>query len=1193
MREILNKRILILDGAMGTLIQQYKLGEEDFRGARFSAHELPLKGNNDILNITRPDVIASIHLKYIEAGADIISTNTFSSQRISQKDYGLADLAREMAYKGALIARSVADAQRDRKIWVAGSMGPTNKTLSLASDIAKPESRSIDFDELSRAYYEQAEALVEGGVDVLLLETCFDALNVKAALCAIERINEKREQPIEVMVSATLNDRSGRTLTGQTLEAFYVAISHYPILSFGINCSFGIEALKPFVRHLADVVPAFISVHPNAGMPNEMGEYDESPDFTARHLKALAEEGCINIVGGCCGTTPRHIQSIAEAMRGVKPHVPKEKDSRLHLSGLEPIVVDRELNNFTNIGERTNVAGSRKFARLIAAHDFEAAADIARHQVENGASVIDINMDDAMLDSAEEMKNFVRFISNDPAIAEVPFMIDSSNWPTILQGLKNAQGKCIVNSISLKAGEEEFIEKARQIRQLGAAVVVMAFDEIGQATTYERKIEICRRAYSLLVDKVKFPPQDIIFDVNVLSVGTGIEEHANYGVDFIKAVAWIKSNLPEAKTSGGLSNLSFAFRGNNAVREAMHSVFLYHAIKAGLDMAIMNPSMIQVYDEIEPHLLKCCEDVILNKNAEATEKLIELASEIKAKADALKAGSSGGSPATKKAADWRKGNASERLAYALSKGVADYLEEDIREAYAEQGSAVGVIEGPLMQGMERVGKMFGEGKMFLPQVVKAAKVMKQAVAFLQPMMEAAENEGERNVEKPKIVMATAKGDVHDIGKNIVDIVLACNNFDVIDLGVMVDGEKILQTAEREKPVMVGISGLITPSLKEMENVCRLFEQNGMNMPIFVGGATTSAVHTAVKLAPLYSGGVFYGSDASMTSVLAKKLMAYPRKTMADNIESQQHVREIYENRKIEISSYEEANAHAPKLDMNSLHTMEEMKPAENLLPTLSDIEPLINWKMLLAFWGFRGKDLNAVNGKDPHAMPMGEDKWRFEPNEEAIKTLRDARELFRKVKEDGSLQLKSMLRFFPAHREGNDIVTADGVRLPMLRSQRGRFLSLADYLPADKDAPLGMLCVTVHDVLKDEVADQYQQLMRYALRARIAEAAAEWMQTHAAAGRNAIRPAFGYASCPDHSLKRVVIDKLDAEEKLGISLTYNYSITPSTTICGLLIVHPEAHYFSVGKIDDEQFFDYIKRNNMTEEEGHQFLGENL
>ena len=1149
----LHERILILDGAMGTMIQSFKLEERDFRGTRFANHAVALKGNNDVLNLTRPDVIAEIHRRYVEAGADIISTNTFNSSVISQADYQTADEADEMALCGARIARKVAD-ESERKVWVAGSIGPTNKTLSLAEDMNNPAEKGVDFDMMSAAYYRQIKSLREGGVDVLLLETCFDALNCKAALYAIARLDDEFGTRLPVMVSATINDRSGRTLTGQTLDAFYTSVSHYPLLSFGLNCSFGVAELKHFIRDLAQHLPCYISVHPNAGLPNEMGEYEELPAFTAKHLREMAAEQIVNIAGGCCGTTPEHIAAIASSLRGMSPHVPQDATDKLVVSGLERIEVDKSTSNFLNIGERTNVAGSRKFARLIAEHNYDEALSVARRQIEDGARVIDINMDDAMLDSAAEMKCFVRHIENDPAVARVALMIDSSDWNTIREGLKNAQGKCIVNSISLKNGEAEFLEHARELRRFGAAVVVMAFDEQGQATTYERKIEVCERAYRLLTERISFPPQDIIFDANILSVGTGIPEHDNYGVDFIRAVSWIKAHLKLSKTSGGLSNLSFSFRGNNSVREAMHSVFLYHAIQAGLDMAIMNPSMIQIYDEIDPELLRLTEDLVLNRNANATEALLnwkvaELSSSAEREALNVETGTQ-----TALSTD-------ELVAQALVKGDSSHLDEYMHDCLkAADGRAVDVIEGPLMRGMERVGELFGEGKMFLPQVVKAAKVMKEAVAILEPYMKSGADDAASARERPKIVLATVKGDVHDIGKNIVAIVLACNGFEVIDLGVMVENERILEAVEREKPILVGVSGLITPSLAEMENLCRMLNERQMQVPLFVGGATTSALHTAVKLAPLYETGVIYGGDASATSVIAKRIHTDRRRTLAEIAEQQTHIREAYNDKQTPIIPFAEACAKAPQLEMSNLPTFEEMQKADSLKPDLGVIEAYIDWRMLLIFWGFKGITLQEML-----------------VNAEARRTLDEAKAMFERMKRDGSLDLQMLFKTCKAHREGNDIVLSSGDRLPMLRSQRGECLALSDFLPDDGCAPMGLFCITARNKEAGEDAKSYEALMRHALAARVVEACAEWMQRNVLPERRAIRPAFGYAVCPDHAPKAIAFRLLDAEKRLGVRLTESYSIIPSTTICGMLIVHPQAKYFSVGRIDDAQDADYKAR----------------
>ena len=1223
----LRQRILILDGAMGTKIQAQGLTAADYHRGQFEDWPVSLVGNNDVLSLTAPDVIHRIHEQYIEAGADIITTNTFSANRISQKEYGCETYARDMALAAAQIARRVADSYSltshlsplPSKIWVAGSMGPTSKSLSLASDMNEPSSRTTTFDEMSAAYEEQAEALIEGGVDVLLLETCFDALNAKAAIYAIECINERRGTSIPLMVSATINDRSGRTLTGQTLEAFYISISHYPnLLSFGLNCSFGVTDLRPFVEQLSCRIPVFLSLYPNAGLPNEMGEYDELPAFTASHLRQMAEDGLLNIAGGCCGTTEEHIRAISEALKGVKPRVISPNPSsltphlspltsQLWLSGLEPLLVDKQTRNFTNVGERTNVAGSRKFARLIAEKKYDEALTVARNQIEGGAQIIDINMDDAMLDSQQEMQTFCRYIANDPAVSRAVLMIDSSDWPTVLAGLKNAQGKCIVNSISLKNGEADFLHKAQELLRLGAAVVVMAFDEEGQATTYERKIAIAERAYQLLTS-IGFPPQDIIFDVNILSVGTGLKEHQAYGVDFIRAVGWIKQHLPQAKTSGGVSNLSFSFRGNNKVREAMHSVFLYHAIREGLDMAIVNPAMLQVYDDIDPTLLKAVEDVILNTDNDATERLIAVAANVMADAATVTAGSASESPAS-----WRTKPIKERLLYALSKGDNSHLSDDIPEALEKYGRPIDVIEQPLMQAMEHIGQLFGEGKMFLPQVVKSAKVMKDAVALLnQTITEQPSSNTEHsssNTQHPCIVLATANGDVHDIGKNIVGIVLGCNGFDVVDLGVMVPNETILEETRMRKPCLVGISGLITPSLKEMEQLCQLFQREGLTVPVVVGGATTSAVHTAVKLAPLYDGCVVYGGDASQTSLLAKHLQMDAEATIAQIKAEQQTLRDAYEEHHAPLTPYAEANAKAPHFeyqpcDLSPL-TSHLSPHNSHLSPLLSDLIPLIDWRMFLLFWGFKGETLQQLL-----------------VNPEAERTLQEGKEYLQRAIEQGTIEVQTLLRYVPATRRGNDIVLAGSstdahsvlagsstngqsvalqsasekvtIILPMLRSQSatGHYLCLSDYYDEKCPAPLGLFTVVARP--KVQPADEAERLMSHALCARLAEAAAEWLSKdsacrYAIATNNPLRVAFGYATCPDHSLKRIVFDLLDAERQLGITLTDHYSIQPSTAICGLFICHPEAHYFPVGRIGEDQLTDYCQRRGISVAEGEQLL----
>ncbi len=1151
-RNALKERILVLDGAIGTLIQQCGLGERDFSSGIFTNWDVPLNGNNDILNITRPDVMTNIHRQYIDAGADIITTNTLNSNRICQSDYQCEPFVTKMAYEGARIARAEADKCTNRKIWVAGSVGPTSKSLTMDT------SGSTDFHQFADAYYEQVKALVDGGVDLLLLETCYDALNCKAALYAVSRLKDEMGAIVPVMVSATVSDKGGHTLTGQTLEAFYTSIQHYPILSFGINCSFGVAQMRPMIERIASKVPKYISLYPNAGLPNAMGEYEERPEFTAHHIKSMCQDGLLNIVGGCCGTTPEHIRKIAEAVVGLAPHIPVPADHRLVVSGLENVVIDCATENFINIGERTNVAGSRKFARLISERKQEEASQVARQQIENGAHIIDINMDDAMLDSAVEMRQFVSYISNEPLVARAAFMIDSSDWATILEGLKNTQGKCIVNSISLKEGENEFLRKAKEIHRFGAAVVVMAFDEQGQATSYERKIEIAERAYRLLTQKAGFLPHDIIIDANILTVGTGIEEHANYAVNFINAVKWIKQHLPGAKTSGGVSNLSFSFRGNNPVREAMHSVFLYHAIKAGLDMAIVNPGMLQVYDTIDPALLKAVEDVVLNSDNAATERLTALA-------DAIKGTVVGHTTASPQEVKWRKASIDERLAYALSKGVTDYLADDINEALQVYKSAVDIIEGPLMKAMEHVGSLYGEGKMFLPQVVKSAKVMKLAVTLLQPEIEKPAKSAAES-EHPKVVLATVNGDVHDIGKNIVSIVLACNNFNIVDLGVMVPNESILEATLREKPDIVCVSGLITPSLKEMENLCALFEREGLNVPIFVGGATTSPIHTAVKLATSYSGGVVHGNDASSTSVLAKKYIANPQKLIHDNKVAQEKIREQYLGRNIKLDAFDVANAQAPHYEYEALPIVRTITT-----PSVTDVLRFIDWKMLLLFWGF------TTNEQD---------------SEEAKKTLIEAKQMLKSMMQNDELDLKVNVKFTEAYASKNDIVCLDGTVLPMLRQQRGKHESLADFFPQKGDsAPLVLFCITTS---VKNANDDDRALMRHALCARVTEAAAECVQKSIFPnGTNVIRPAFGYCACPDHSLKKDVVKALGGEKKVGVTFTANYSMTPSTAICGIMIAHQKAHYFSVGKIGNDQFTDYCRRRSFSKEEGEKHLNQNL
>ena len=1185
---ILDEKILVLDGAMGTMIQKYGLTEKDYHNGPFLECNKELKGNNECLNLTRPEIIKAIHKEYIDAGADIIETNTFSANVISQAEYGCEAFAGVMAYEGARLAREAADSC-GRRVLVAGSMGPTSKSLSLSPDIADPSFRPYSFDDMRNAYLQQAKELLRGGADLLLIETCFDALNVKAALSAIQECNDERGEAIPVMISVSVGDRSGRTLTGQTLEAFYTSVMHYPILSFGLNCSLGAAELQPLVQEINSWCRCGISCYPNAGLPNEMGGYDQKPEDMATQVKAMASKGLVNIVGGCCGTTPAHIKAIAEAVAGLPAHkLPAQAASPLKVSGLEAVSIDLKHNNFTNVGERTNVAGSRKFARLIAEGKYDEALQIAAKQIEDGASVIDINMDDAMLDSTKEMERFVRYISNDPAVAKAALMIDSSHWETILAGLKNAQGKCIVNSISLKEGDEAFLEKAKAIKSFGAAVVVMAFDEEGQATTYQRKIEICERAYRLLTEKAGMASEDIIFDVNILSIGTGIEEHAKYAIDFIEAVRWIKENLPGALTSGGVSNLSFSFRGNNAVREAMHSAFLYHAIQAGMDMAIVNPSMLQVYDEIEPELLKCVEDVIFNRDSEATERLIDKAARMKDEA-AGQAVSGGALPdGSHHRADTchprpdtchprpDRGSLETRLKNALIKGKSDNLEPDLKEALEKYGTALKVIEGPLMQGMEAVGALFGEGKMFLPQVVKSAKIMKDAVSILEPYMDDKESASDR----PVVVIATVKGDVHDIGKNITGIVLTCNGFDVRDLGVMVDKETILNEAEKVGADIIAVSGLITPSLYQMEEICREMTARGISIPLMVGGATTSALHTAVKLAPLY-GHVFHGPDASAAAVMAKKYMMDKTAFEKEQHEEQAKIQGLYQSKQAKETKVE----WKIKTEGFAAETYSESLPESisYMEIPVAEILPYFDWKMLHAIWGVR------------YGSPVPEVA-------ELMQLRRDAEAEL----DLAAFKIRLAVQFYNASSDKDDIVirTSEGERrLPMMRQESGDMLSLSDFVipsGSGKTSPFGVFGISVkaNDAHEEgcccpACSNKYEDLVGRTVRLTVAEAASSWLDArlkeHMKEGTRLIKPAAGYASCPDHTLKRDIFELLPEGDRLEIKLTDSYAMQPESCISGLIFMHPDAKYPDIRRISQKQIDDYSARRGMDEQTARRFL----
>ena len=1244
-----NGNILILDGAMGTMIQRYGLTEEDYRGGKLSACTKELKGNSECLNLTRPEIIKAIHREYIEAGADIIESNTFSANRISQAEYSCESFAAEMAYEGARLAREVADEamstfadsnEQCRKVWVAGSMGPTSKSLSLSPDVSDPAFRAYSFDQMKEAYREQAEALLRGGADILLIETCFDALNVKAALAAI--VSLARDGQITnnlppVIVSVSVGDRSGRTLTGQTLEAFYTSVKHYPIMAFGLNCSLGAAELTTLLEDVNKWCECAVSCYPNAGLPNEMGGYDQTPEQMGEAVKVMAGKGLVNILGGCCGTSPAHIKAIAQAVKGIPARtlatktshfvakcsgndglatktgyfVAKAEPQVLKVSGLEAVEVDVKKNNFTNVGERTNVAGSRKFARLIASGEYDEALSIAAKQIEDGATIIDINMDDAMLDSTREMERFVRYISNDPAVAKAALMIDSSHWDTIIAGLKNAQGKCIVNSISLKEGAQAFVEKAKAIKELGAAMVVMAFDEQGQATTYDRKVEICERAYRLLTEEAGVAPEDIIFDVNILSIGTGIEEHAKYAVDFIEAVRWIKTNLPGALTSGGVSNLSFAFRGNNAVREAMHSAFLYHAIKAGMDMAIVNPSMLQVYDEIEPELLKCVEDVIFDTDAHATERLIAKAAEMMAAKDAQT-----GSGADKTEISSNDKSLEDRLCEAIVKGRSENLETNLKEAMEKYGEAVKVIEGPLMAGMEHVGQLFGEGKMFLPQVVKAAKVMRDAVDVLSPYMQQSETSASG---RSKVVIATVKGDVHDIGKNILGIVMTCNGFEVHDLGVMVDKETILAEAQKLNADLVAVSGLITPSLYQMEEICREMAARGMNTPLMIGGATTSALHTAVKLAPLYDH-VFYGPDASASAVLAKRCMMDREKFESEMHAQQQELRDLYNRKDTVETTLSQNNEAVP----NNENNMKGFNPETYLtscpqdIPTqeipAEEVMPYFDWKMFYAIWGV----------KYGSAVPEAA---------ELMQLRRDAEEEIK----FGDFKIMLSARFMNAYTENDDIVAqVDGaqVRLPMMRQETFKMQSLSDFVinkESGKTSPFGAfaICVSKRSTAHEEGCScpacnsRYEDMIGKTVRQTIAEAASKWLsvKVEEATAVKVVKPAAGYSSCPDHTLKKDILKLLGecteahghncscgcqghshghkhshADEfrftspGLGIKMTESYAMTPDASICGLIFMHPEAGYPEIRKVSEGQYESYRTRRGMDQETARRFIG---
>jgi 5-methyltetrahydrofolate--homocysteine methyltransferase len=1213
LRQLLAERILVIDGAMGTMIQGYRLDEAAYRGTEFADHPKDLKGNNDLLNLTRPQVIEEIHRLYLEAGADLVETNTFSSTRISQADYGLEGRAYDLNVAGARAARQAVDAfllaHPGKSAFVAGALGPTNRTASLSRDVNDPGAREVSFQDLEEAYHEQARGLLDGGSDVLLVETVFDTLNAKAALFGIQRLFDEIGRKVPVMLSVTIVDKSGRTLSGQTVEAFWNSVSHAPLFSVGLNCALGAAEMRPYVEELSGLAPVHLTCYPNAGLPNPLGGYDETPEAMARQIHDFAASGWVNVVGGCCGTTPEYIRAIAAAVAGLKPRELPSVEPYLRLSGLEPLTV-RPDSNFVNVGERTNVTGSPKFAGLIRAGKYDEALSVARQQVENGAQVLDINMDEGMLDSEQAMRRFLNLLAAETDIARIPIMLDSSKWSVLEAGLRCLQGKGVVNSISLKEGEEAFRRQARLVRRYGAAVIVMAFDEEGQATTVERKLQICTRAYRILVDEVGFPPQDVIFDPNVLTVATGIEEHDDYGLAFIEATRRIKAELPRAKVSGGISNVSFSFRGNNAVREAMHTAFLYHAIRAGLDMGIVNAGQIAVYDEVPKELLERVEDVLLNRRKDATERLVSFAESVKQKekgevvADA-----------------WRSGSIEERLKHALVQGIVDFVEQDTEEARQKYGRPLLVIEGPLMAGMSVVGDLFGAGKMFLPQVVKSARVMKRAVAYLEPFMEE-EKRTSGGREAGKVLMATVKGDVHDIGKNIVGVVLACNNWKVIDLGVMVPAATILETAKREAVNMIGLSGLITPSLDEMVHVAREMERQGFSLPLLIGGATTSKAHTAVKIAQEYSHPVVHVLDASRAVTVASSLSgegraAFDRANREEQEQQRQkHAKKTAGEKLLPLSEARKRRTKIawegyapPRPEFTGVRLIEDIP--------LSSLVPYVDWSPFFSAWELRGT----------YPRIFENEVW----GSKARELFDDAQKLLARIVDERLLRARASYGFFWAESDGDDVVLFEDeakarrlATLYQLRQQNEKPTGQPNQSLADYVAPrgsglldsLGAFAVTAglgSDQLVREFErshDDYGAIMTKALADRLAEAAAEWL--HARARREwgygreerlapeelireryrGIRPAPGYPACPDHSEKRTLFALLGAE-RAGLELTESFAMTPPASVCGWYFAHPEARYMTVGRVGLDQVEDYARRKGVAVEEAERWLSPNL
>lgn len=1225
-KSLLKEKTLVLDGAMGTMLQAYHFSEEDFRGERFADFAHPLKGNNDLLSLTQPDAVKEVHRKYLLAGADILSTNTFSGTTIAMADYHLEDIVYELNYQSAKIAREVADEIEtltpEQPRFVAGAIGPTNKTASLSPDVNNPGYRAITFDDLRIAYKQQAEALLDGGCDLLLVETIFDTLNAKAALFAIDEIQVERNIEIPIMISGTITDASGRTLSGQTVEAFLISISHIPLLSIGFNCALGAEQLEPYIKQLSQHAAVNISAHPNAGLPNHFGEYDQTPTEMKALIDSFLQQNLVQIIGGCCGTTPEHIKLIAQSVKEhqeARKKIPRATSSIkpfLALSGLEPLYVTAE-SNFINIGERTNVTGSRRFLRLIKEEKFDEALAVARDQVENGAQIIDINMDEGLLDGVHCMTNFLNLIASEPDISRVPIMIDSSKWEIIEAGLKVIQGKGIVNSISLKEGEENFIAHAQLIKRYGAATVVMAFDEKGQADSYERRIEICKRSYDILVDIVGFPPQDIIFDPNIFPVATGMEEHNNNALDFFHATKWIRENLPYANISGGVSNVSFSFRGNNKVREAMHAAFLYHAIQHGMNMGIVNPEMLEIYDEVDKELIEYVEDVLLNRRSDATERLLDYAESIKTDThtDSI----------TAKIEEWRSGSIQERLTHSLVKGIETYIHDDVEEARLSVEQPIQVIEIFLMNGMNVVGDLFGAGKMFLPQVVKSARVMKKAVAYLLPFIEESKKKNAiaSTSNAGKILMATVRGDVHDIGKNIVAVVLACNNYEIIDLGVMVPPEKIIETAIKEQVDIIGLSGLITPSLDEMVHLAKELDKIDCKIPIMIGGATTSRVHTAVKIAPEYHNCVVHVHDASRSVTVANQLLQKEvREEFKENIKQEyEKLRGDYLGRAREKSyiTLQQARENKFKIDWKQEDiTRPNFIGTKTVTIELDELLPFIDWAPFFRSWQLFGKFPEILTDEIV--------------GQTATQVYDDALKMLDKIINERWFEARGIIGIFPANQVNDDDIEIYGekgevldslltLRQQSLKNVKAPNIALADFIAPKKSGLedyIGLFCVTtgfgVNEIAKEyeKNLDDYNAIMVKALADRLVEAFAEYLHHQVRKEiwgyandevlsneelikekYQGIRPAPGYPACPDHLEKGTIWKLLDVEKQIGVKLTESYAMFPAAAISGYYFAHPQSRYFGLGKIEQDQLEDYARRRKISKEEAERWLAPNL